>query len=78
MSATDSSQLIDTPAASKLGRTRALFIEEGLERPEKFRPYGMPGWEWLRRVGDRAVPPVKPHSATEPAAGEPMPVGSTT
>ncbi len=78
MSATDSSQLIDTPAASKLGRTRALFIEEGLERPEKFRPYGMPGWEWLRRVGDRAVPPVKPVSATEATVGEPMPVGSTS
>jgi energy-coupling factor transporter ATP-binding protein EcfA2 len=78
MSATDSSQLIDTPAASKLGRTRALFIEEGLERPEKFRPYGMPGWDWLRHVGDRAVPPVKTGSTSEPSAGEPMPVRSTT
>jgi DNA segregation ATPase FtsK/SpoIIIE, S-DNA-T family len=42
MSPTDSSQLIDTPAASRLGRHRALFIEEGNERPEKFRPYGLP------------------------------------
>lgn len=51
MSANDSAQLIDTPAASKLGRTRALFVEEGTERPEKFRPYGLPSAEWLREVG---------------------------
>ena len=35
MSANDSAQLIDTPAASRLGRTRALFVEEGTERPEE-------------------------------------------
>jgi len=48
MSANDSSQMMDTPTASRLGRNRALFLEEGLERPEKFRPYGLPGYEWLR------------------------------
>jgi energy-coupling factor transporter ATP-binding protein EcfA2 len=42
MSATDSSQLIDTPAASRLGRHRALLLEEGTERPQKFRPYSLP------------------------------------
>lgn len=47
MSPTDSSQLIDTPAASRLGRHRALFVEEGSERPEKFRPYGLPTQAWL-------------------------------
>jgi len=78
MSATDSSTLIDTPAASKLGRTRALFIEEGLERPEKFRPYGMPGWDWLRRIGDRVLPPVQPGSTADHPAPEPMSAGSTT
>ena len=47
MSATDSSTLIDSPAASQLGRNRALFLHEEQERPEKFRPYGLPSQEWL-------------------------------
>jgi len=51
MSPNDSAQLIDTPAASKLGRNRALYIEEGLERPEKFRPYGLCRFDWLLQVG---------------------------
>ena len=55
MSASDSSHLIDTPLASRLGRNRALFVEEGAERPEKFRPYGLPPGSWLREVGDRLM-----------------------
>ena len=47
MSAADSSTLMDTPAASKLGRHRALFLHEGQERAEKFRPYGLPPAAWL-------------------------------
>jgi hypothetical protein len=47
MSATDSSTLMDSPAASKLGRHRALFLHEEQERPEKFRPYGLPPAAWL-------------------------------
>ncbi len=58
MSATDSSTLMDAPTASKLGRHRALFLQEEQERPEKFRPYGMPSAEWLatacRTLRDRA------------------------
>lgn len=50
MSATDSSTLMDTPAAAKLGRTRALFLTEETERAEKFRPYGLPSSEWLDRA----------------------------
>jgi hypothetical protein len=50
MSATDSSALMDTPAAAKLGRTRALFLTEESERAEKFRPYGLPSTEWLDRA----------------------------
>jgi S-DNA-T family DNA segregation ATPase FtsK/SpoIIIE len=52
MSATDSSNLLDTPVASRLGRNRALFTMEEQDRPEKFRPYGLPGLEWVRRVCD--------------------------
>ncbi|MGL6075367.1 MAG: FtsK/SpoIIIE domain-containing protein [Fimbriiglobus sp.] len=53
MSPTDSSQLIDTPAASRLGRHRALFIEEGNERPEKFRPYGLPAIGKLKEIAEQ-------------------------
>jgi hypothetical protein len=64
MSATDSSTLMDSPAASKLGRHRALFLQEEQERPEKFRPYGVPSAAWLTeacaalraRVGLNAEP----------------------
>ena len=47
MSAADSSTLMDAPTASKLGRHRALYLQEEQERPEKFRPYGLPSPEWL-------------------------------
>jgi DNA segregation ATPase FtsK/SpoIIIE, S-DNA-T family len=47
MSAADSSTLIDSPAASKLGLHRALFYSEDQARVEKFRPYGSPDQAWL-------------------------------
>src|SRR5262249_39148609 len=50
MSATDSSTLVDSPIASRLGRNRALFMMEEQERPEKFRPYGWPEPGWLSGV----------------------------
>lgn len=52
MSATDSSTLMDSPAASKLGRHRALFLHEEQERAEKFRPYGLPAAKWLSETCD--------------------------
>ncbi|MBN9118216.1 MAG: DNA translocase FtsK [Planctomycetes bacterium] len=52
MSATDSSTLMDSPTASKLGRHRALFLQEEQERPEKFRPYGLPPAAWLTETCD--------------------------
>ena len=53
MSATDSSTLMDTPAAAKLGRTRALYLTEESERAEKFRPYGLPAPEWLDQAYEK-------------------------
>ncbi len=53
MSPTDSSTLMDTPAASRLGRNRALFLVEDQDRPEKFRPYGLPSAEWLDGVCEK-------------------------
>jgi S-DNA-T family DNA segregation ATPase FtsK/SpoIIIE len=47
MSAEDSSNLIDTPVASKLGAHRALLYNEEEGRPDKFRPYGLPSEDWL-------------------------------
>jgi energy-coupling factor transporter ATP-binding protein EcfA2 len=53
MSAEDSSNLIDTPAASKIGQHRALFQNEEDGIMEKFRPYSIPSNEWLSWVGEQ-------------------------
>ena len=53
MSASDSSTLIDNPAASKVGPHRALFHSEEQGRMEKFRPYGLPPAEWLADLRHR-------------------------
>ena len=50
MNANDSSSLIDSPAASRLGRNRALYVTEEMPQPEKFRPYGLPAFDWLRET----------------------------
>jgi hypothetical protein len=50
MGVADSSNLIDSPAASKLGLHRALFFSEEDGRLEKFRPYGVPPDAWLEQV----------------------------
>jgi hypothetical protein len=47
MGAGDSSNLIDTPLASKLGMHRALYYSEEQGRAEKLRPYGVPPDAWL-------------------------------
>ena len=47
MNANDSSNLIDTPAASKLGPNRALLSRGDLGTLEKFRPYRAPSRDWL-------------------------------
>lgn len=50
MSAADSSNLLDTPAASKLSPNRALLYNDETGQAEKFRPYSMPTDEWLNEV----------------------------
>ncbi|HEY0007325.1 MAG TPA: FtsK/SpoIIIE domain-containing protein, partial [Tepidisphaeraceae bacterium] len=47
MSANDSSNLIDSPVANKLGFFRALAFSEEQGVMEKFRPYGLPPASWL-------------------------------
>jgi len=51
MNVTDSSNLVDSPAASQLGIHRALLYDEGEGFLEKFRPYGPPGDDWLEQIG---------------------------
>jgi hypothetical protein len=53
MSVGDSSNLIDSPLASKLGLHRGLLVSEEDGRVEKFRPYGPPPEEWLAWVKER-------------------------
>jgi DNA segregation ATPase FtsK/SpoIIIE, S-DNA-T family len=50
MSAEDSSNLLDTTAAAKLGVYRALLVNDEEGRQEKFRPYNVPEEEWLAWV----------------------------
>jgi hypothetical protein len=81
MSANDSSALIDSPAAGKLGPNRALFFSEEENRIEKFRPYGLPDPAWLEHVAERFQAKPKPEPVAvpshdgngEPAQGEEVP-----
>ena len=47
MSASDSSSLIDSPNANKLGYHKALVYSEEQGVMERFRPYALPDTEWL-------------------------------
>jgi hypothetical protein len=47
MSANDSASLIDNPKASLLGLHRALFYNAQEGYLETFRPYALPGSEWI-------------------------------
>jgi len=50
MSANDSASLIDSPKASLLGLHRALFFNAQEGYLETFRPYALPGSEWLEQA----------------------------
>ncbi len=50
MSATDSSNFIESPVAGKLGQNRAILYLEEDGSHEKFRPYGLPSDEWIELV----------------------------
>ncbi|MHC4210695.1 MAG: FtsK/SpoIIIE domain-containing protein [Planctomycetota bacterium] len=65
MSAPDSTTLIDTTAASKLGLHRALLFNEERGTLEKFRPYALPPEPWLAEVRQH----LGAKSATSPSIG---------
>jgi hypothetical protein len=76
MNAADSSSLIDSPAASRLGGHRALLYLRELGTTEKLRPYGVPSPEWLSKVSAtfrEASPPSPPPAPQPPRAPEPEP-----
>jgi hypothetical protein len=50
MSASDSSSLIDSPNANKLGYHKALVYSEEQGVMERFRPYALPDNDWLMLV----------------------------
>ena len=56
MSASDSSNLIDSPAANKLGFYRALAFSEEQGVIEKFRPYALPDTAFLEQVQEPVAP----------------------
>jgi DNA segregation ATPase FtsK/SpoIIIE, S-DNA-T family len=62
MNATDSSNLMDSPDASRLGVHVAIFYDESQGRMEKFRPYGLPTSEWLSEVKKQLSSRVKNHA----------------
>ena len=50
MSANDSASLIDNPKASLLGLHRALFYNAQEGYLETFRPYALPGSDWIEQA----------------------------
>jgi hypothetical protein len=50
MSGTDSSNLIDSPAANRLGVNRAVLYRDDIGSTEKFRPYGPHSDVWLDQI----------------------------
>ncbi|MBV8487213.1 MAG: DNA translocase FtsK [Planctomycetaceae bacterium] len=67
MSANDSSALLDSPAAAKLGPKCALFYSEEENRIEKFRPYGLPDPAWLDQIARQLQSRPKPMAIAVPS-----------
>jgi hypothetical protein len=74
MNSADSSSLIDSPAASRLGGHRALLYLRELGTIEKLRPYAVPSPDWLASVAARfrQAQPTHPPAAPSPE-GRPTP-----
>ena len=60
MSANDSASLIDNPKASNLGLHRALFFNQQEGHLETFRPYALPGRDWIERAESNLKRLLKP------------------
>jgi DNA segregation ATPase FtsK/SpoIIIE, S-DNA-T family len=62
MNSADSSSLIDSPAASRLGGHRALLYLRETGKAEKLRPYAVPSQDWLEWVTGQLKNGAPPHS----------------
>ena len=60
MSANDSASLCDSPKASDLGLHRALLHNGQMGSLETFRPYALPGDDWLTEAGQNLTGPPGP------------------
>jgi hypothetical protein len=60
MSTNDSASLCDDPKASTLGLHRALLYNEQEGYLETFRPYALPGGDWIDEVGRKLSRLLKP------------------
>ena len=65
MSANDSASLIDNPKASLLGLHRALFYNAQEGYLETFRPYSLPGREWVEHAARHLARLLKGQTAAE-------------
>ena len=62
MSATDSASLIDAPDAATLGLHRAVLFNDREGILETFRPYALPGNDWLEDVTRQLQPLHESHA----------------
>jgi hypothetical protein len=69
MSANDSASLIDNPKASLLGLHRALFYNAQEGYLETFRPYALPGREWVEQAARNLARLLKGKSVEPTATG---------
>lgn len=59
MSANDSASLLENADAASLGLHRAIYYNEREGYWEMFRPYALPGGDWLEKLGRWPVPPAQ-------------------
>ena len=70
MNANDSSSLVDSPQAGRLGENRALLYRGESGTLEKFRPFSPPPGDWIARLSN-PIDPSLPEPVSEPTASLP-------
>lgn len=71
MNSADSSSLIDSPAAARLGGHRALLYLRETGKSEKLRPYAVPSQDWLEWVAGQFQKKTEPAARLIPQAALP-------
>lgn len=75
MNSNDSSNLIDSPAAGRLGPNRALLFRGDMGTLDKFRPYKAPSLGWLEELAQQSA---QSGAETTTAASDSHASGETT